>query len=93
VFVIYLFYLQLHVGNTYIHIHINNNRRKNGEFKRLNREERRKHKTETIDDPLFHTYMLHMIRHHWIPLIENLDVGKGRNAYWNRERSVIMYRD
>jgi hypothetical protein len=83
----------MHIGNTYFHIHIIYNRDNKRAFKRLNREERRNHKTESIDDPLFHTYMLHMIRHHWIPLVENLEIGKGRKAYWNRERSIIMYQD
>ena len=42
---------------------------------------------------MFHRWMMHRINDHWIPIIEREEVAKGRKAYWNRDMSVIMFRE
>ena len=31
------------------------------------------------------------IKSHWIPAVEALDISNGRKAFWNAQKSVIMY--
>ena len=65
-----------------------------GNYHPLTREQKRQMKDQEVEeDTVFHRWMLHRINDHWIPIIEREEVAKGRKAYWNSERSIIMFRE
>ena len=57
------------------------------------RHGRRGRQSDPIYDPMFHRYMLHRIKHVWIPNVENREVANGRKAYWDQTKSVIMFEE